>query len=62
METPCRAGAYNAGLGNAAIWQQLANGDPGFCWKLFDLPKRGIIFEAFMKFFNSYKGLYSPIQ
>ncbi|MFZ6031369.1 MAG: transglycosylase SLT domain-containing protein [Chloroflexota bacterium] len=54
--------AYNAGPGNAAIWYNLANGDPDLLLEIIrlDEPKRYI--RAIYEMFNIYSQLYEQTQ
>jgi soluble lytic murein transglycosylase len=54
--------AYNAGPGNAAIWQQLANGDPDLFIEVVRFAETRDYIRSIYEIFSIYKGLYSPIQ
>jgi soluble lytic murein transglycosylase len=54
--------AYNAGPGNAAIWQQLANGDPDLFVEVVRFAETRDYIRSIYEIFSIYKGLYSPIQ
>ncbi len=53
--------AYNAGPGNAAIWQQLANGDPDLFVEVVRFAETRDYIRSIYEIFTIYKGLYSPI-
>ena len=54
--------AYNAGPGNAAIWQQLANGDPDLLVEVVRFAETRDYIRSIYEIYSIYKGLYSPIQ
>jgi soluble lytic murein transglycosylase len=54
--------AYNAGPGNAAIWQQLAIGDPDLFVEIVRFAETRDYIRSIYEIFTIYKGLYSPIQ
>jgi soluble lytic murein transglycosylase len=54
--------AYNAGPGNAAIWQQLANGDPDLFVEVVRFAETRDYIRSIYEIYSIYKGLYSPIQ
>jgi soluble lytic murein transglycosylase len=54
--------AYNAGPGNAAIWQQLANGDPDLFVEIVRFAETRDYIRSIYEIYTIYKGLYSPIQ
>ena len=54
--------AYNAGPGNAALWQQLANGDPDLFVEVVRFAETRDYIRSIYEIYSIYKGLYSPIQ
>lgn len=54
--------AYNAGPGNAVIWQQLANGDPDLFVEVVRFAETRDYIRSIYEIYSIYKGLYSPIQ
>jgi soluble lytic murein transglycosylase len=54
--------AYNAGPGNAAIWQQLGNGDPDLFVEVVRFAETRDYIRSIYEIYTIYKGLYSPIQ
>jgi soluble lytic murein transglycosylase len=54
--------AYNAGPGNAASWQQLANGDPDLFVEVVRFAETRDYIRNIYENYSIYKGLYSPIQ
>jgi soluble lytic murein transglycosylase len=54
--------AYNAGPGNAAIWQQLAGGDPDLFLEVVRFAETRDYIRSIYEIYSIYKGLYSPIQ
>jgi soluble lytic murein transglycosylase len=54
--------AYNAGPGNAAIWQQLANGDPDLFVEVVRFAETRDYIRFIYEINTIYKSLYSPIQ
>jgi peptidoglycan lytic transglycosylase len=54
--------AYNGGPGNAAIWQQLANGDPDLFVEVVRFAETRDYIRNIYEIYNIYKKLYSPIQ
>jgi soluble lytic murein transglycosylase len=54
--------AYNSGPGNAAIWHQLANGDPDLFVEIVRFAETRDYIRSIYEIYSIYKGLYSPIQ
>jgi len=54
--------AYNAGPGNAAIWKQLANGDPDLFVEVVRFAETRDYIKSIYETHSIYESLYSPLQ
>jgi soluble lytic murein transglycosylase len=54
--------AYNAGPGNAAIWQQIANGDPDLFLEVVRFSETRDYIRLIYETYNTYRALYSPLE
>ncbi len=52
--------AYNAGPGNALVWQQLANGDPDLFLEIIRFEETRNYIRYIYEIFSAYRALYSP--
>ena len=53
--------AYNAGPGNAQIWQSLAGGDPDLFVELVRFSETRDYIRLIYETYNTYRSLYSPL-
>ena len=54
--------AYNAGPGNALIWQGLANGDPDLFVEVVRFSETRDYLRLIYETYNTYRSLYSPLE
>jgi soluble lytic murein transglycosylase len=54
--------AYNAGPGNAIVWNELAGNDPDLLLEVIRFQEPRDYIRAIYEIFNTYRTLYGPIQ
>jgi soluble lytic murein transglycosylase len=54
--------AYNAGPGNAMIWQGLADGDPDLFVEVVRFSETRDYLRLIYETYNTYRSLYSPLE